>query len=241
MKEDIFILAQAYTLGDILEPPVQIAGGRSHQLWQCVSQQGRFAVKKLAIEPQQKKKLAEIRETERLAYFLSQYAIPALAALQHKHDPIFCIAENCYLVYPWINGFHIFPTQVKPAQAYGIGKILRQLHQFPVDTIVPKIQLPLFTYHALPESQWQALADAAIACRLPYADRFKEYLPTLINIDQQGNIALGKLEEARVICHGDIDPYNVLWLDTQSFYLIDWELANLAPPVVDFVVCCSIL
>jgi len=231
MTADITTITHAYGLGKLLEPPIPVIGGRSHRIWKLHTGKGCFAVKQLLLEGAHPNKLAEVRETERLAYSLSQQQFPALAAMLYQQEPILAVGDKHYVLYPWLEGVTIAPAKVGPQHAYLIGEALGKLHQFPArDTALAR-----FTYRVFTEQEWRYLADRAAEYRLPYATQLATHLATLINLDLQGSIGFEQLGADVIISHGDIDPYNVLWCDKGSFRIIDWELANLAHPAVDFI------
>lgn len=231
MTQDIITITQAYGLGELLDVPMPVIGGRSHKLWRLQTSIGSFAVKQLLLDRNHPNKLAQLSETERLAYYLNQQQFPALAAVHHLHEPIFNLGDNHYIVYPWLTGVTITPAKVHPTHAYLIGDILSKLHQFQATDIV----LPRFDYKVLTEQEWRQLADRAAEYHLPYAAQLATHLVTLINLDFQGSVEFARLGPDAIISHGDIDPYNVLWDDERSFRIIDWELATLAHPAVDFI------
>ncbi|MBO0883852.1 MAG: aminoglycoside phosphotransferase family protein [Mycobacterium sp.] len=37
----------------------------------------------------------------------------------------------------------------------------------------------------------------------------------------------------QIVCHGDFAPWNILWKDGRPVGLLDWEYANIAPPLQD--------
>lgn len=231
MISDITLLAQSYQLGRILKTPEPVTGGRSHKIWKLKTEKGSFAVKGLLMNNTDSTRLAELRETERLAYRLNQQQFPALAALQYNQEPIFTLGCDHYVIYPWLEGYHILPAQVNPQHAYGIGSALSKLHQFPTGNS----KLANFAYTVLLAQEWHTLADKLASHHLPYVALLAANLDTLIKLDAQGNSSFAKLQQNQVISHGDLDPYNVLWFDEQSLCVIDWELASLSYPVIDFV------
>lgn len=64
-----------------------------------------------------------------------------------------------------------------------------------------------------------------------YHDAVAGWSPTEPPVWFTGQVGTGSAGE--VVCHGDFGPWNIVWDGTTPVGLLDWEYANLAPPLQD--------
>lgn len=229
MTTALSAIAEIYYLGKLINEPAPVTGGRSHKIWKITTQQGEFAVKQLLINGNAEQ-FVNLRNIEHLTTRLVERSFPALVALQHQGEPICILDNDYYAVYPWIKGCNIEPAALQMPQVQRIGQLLKKLH----DMSLPDIKLLPASYTMVTAEDWRRLAVAARQCGLSFAQHLFEQLQVIIQLDESGAAAFSRLTAARVISHGDLDPYNILWCDSQTFSIIDWELAHFAPAIVDY-------
>jgi len=124
--------------------------------------------------------------------------------------------DHSYSVRPYLDGETLSATSMSQCDLSAMADILNRLHNIPVPEGLPTL-------------------DTHSACRLylaeaaAYPHKQSDIQPLTAQVD-----ALEALPAARHICH--LDPLAANWLrDTQGrLWLLDWEYATIAHPLLDY-------
>ena len=129
---------------------------------------------------------------------------------------LYSAPDHSYSIRPYLDGETLSATGISQTDLSAMADILRRLHNLPIPEGLPTL-------------------DTLAACRLYLAevagdpDKQTEIQTLTAQVD-----ALEALPVARHICH--LDPLAANWLrDTQGrLWLLDWEYATIAHPLLDY-------
>ncbi len=212
----------ALGLGHMAEPPEPLTGGLMHEVYRLKTDRGAFAVK--LIDPEVAARpgaIGNIENSEGIAAALAG-VVPVAAAIAFDGHYLRKIAGRWAVVYPWAEGESVFPPRITPAHCAAIGDALGQMH-------AANVRLPGLEpeTEAMPEIDWPGLL--ARSPEAPWRARLERALPDLMHWSEEALAAEGRLADAPVLSHRDLDPKNVLWRGL-SPVLIDWEAAGYVNP-----------
>lgn len=154
-----------------------------------------------------------------------------------------------YGVMPYIPGVAIDPQQYK--QVKNGLKLLSHFHKcglgiYGKHQIIPfqsnlyrkwKERLDMFEHSIKVVQQRDKRQDGLYKLVGPYADEAIEWARCALNLFPQAYMLY--LEEQaqweRQIAHLDVAPHNFLMIDNNHYYLIDYDLVDYSPPLIDVV------
>lgn|SRR3990167_2436456 len=202
-------LSHAYQLGDVLSHLKPIAGGLLHQCWQFRTTEGDFVLKKLNPTVIHKSGCADrYRVSEEIANQLGKH-ISAVSALRHDGDPLFFLANEVVMVFPYVAGHVLSQQQVMLYHIARMGEMLAKIHQATIQA-----------QHA-PAVEWLELDSLSAT-----VDDYAQCLAMVKNRYPDRHDMETALRNNLVISHRDCDPKNVLWDQQGRYWVIDWESAG---------------
>lgn len=228
-------LCHIYALGKPLASPTRVFGGLLHRMYRLPTTQGEFAVKVLNPTIMQYADVrAKFRLSERISSAVATAGLPAVFALIGAGDVVHDIGPVTVMVFPWINAQALTTFSAPPEQARQIGSILGRIHALPLrfdELTLPEWPSPT----DFQEAEWALLVDDAERKSITWAQEVRSLLPEIaawIRLSHEAQQALGN---TWVVSHGDLDQKNVLWSDSQTPWLIDWESAGFVQPAMEAV------
>jgi aminoglycoside phosphotransferase (APT) family kinase protein len=190
--------------------PLSVAaleGGTVNQLWRVDSPQGRFVVR---IDGPQARRPGVDRAREFLLH--ERAAAAGLAPAIVAGDP-----ASGVMVSHFIDGRRWVASDCSDRAAlHRLGERLRQLHQL-------KAQVAPFD----PSGIGHAYATSPAGIEVPH----QAEVARLLNKISEAQVRMGDEPASRVIIHGDLNHLNVI--ESDKPWLIDWEYAQLADPLMD--------
>lgn len=149
----------------------------------------------------------------------AEYVIQAYAARQGISPNIYYRSKNNYWVREYIAGTSLTNAELNPPRLECMMKHLHQVHSF--DLTAPEV----------PYLNFGSKASHYIHDILM---RFPKESDWLLNLNEQLQYSATQLVDTHQLCH--MDPLAANWIldETQRLYLIDWEYAALANPLLDF-------
>jgi aminoglycoside phosphotransferase (APT) family kinase protein len=217
-------------LGKLLAEPQAVSGGLIHRMWRLTTMQGSFAVKQLNPAIMRRPGMQDVyRLSERIAADMVGHGIPAITAVSCQGDTLQIVDDEHYLLYPWVNGEMLPTLPSDTVHAHVIGSILGRMHT--LDLSYPEItSLQCEHFH---EDDWEMLAFQAVDQELSWAYPVRAALPKLLEWCRWYEEASETLSRSLVVSHRDLDQKNILWCNTTTPYLIDWEAAGLINPTME--------
>lgn len=189
-----------------------LKGGRQHQIdLITLVDQSKWICKKLSRQTWLGEiNAAQLEWTEVIAAMVASELEISFAAYHHETGiPVLTVNDSYALIIPYCEGL-VVPLVTK-RQAFLLGKLLAQLHS---------MKLP------------GASAEGFPAISLPENDSCPSWLQAQIercNYHRQYEV------NQWVVSHRDVHMNNIIWCDTESPHLIDWESAGFIHPSIELV------
>jgi hypothetical protein len=115
-------------LGDLVNEPESLTGGLMHRMYAVVTTKGKYAIK--ALNPQimiRPKAMQKIINSEKIANIAAK-TVPALPAKQFNGSSIQQIDKQYYLVFDWVEGRSLKPSEINIFHCEKIGEIIAEIH-----------------------------------------------------------------------------------------------------------------
>lgn len=231
-RNQILAICEVFQLGTVLNDAIPVSGGLIHRMWRVDTSHGSFAVKELDAEIMKRPGIKESYiKSEEIAAALKSENIPAETALINHRTPLYKIDGSIVMVFPWVEGKTLTSAQVTTEHASQIGKIVAAIHLANITTL----NLPIPEIHFVSEERWHSLVDEALNNKVLWAAEADKNLPNWIAWTNLYKKAKKRLNQNLIISHRDMDPKNVIWRDSISPVLIDWEGAGLINPTEEVI------
>lgn len=227
-------LCTLFKLGEPIYEPQAVQGGLLHRLWRLHTSRGLFAVKLLNPVIMRKAGIRDVyRLTERIAEAMATSGVSATVALKGEGDggTVQEIGTATCIVYDWIEGETLSTKAVEPERTRLIGAMLARMHG--LQQHFPELETP--DWEPFSEDEWDMLTFQASDRNIPWTPQVRNALPLLIEWSKLATEANKILRRTLVVSHRDLDQKNVIWRDTVSPVVIDWEAAGLTNPTMDVV------
>ena len=222
-------IAAGLTLGSLTAEPQPLTGGLMHRMYRLDTSCGVYAVKLLNPAVMARPEAMDnFREAERLEALLETAGVPVLPALSYGGRKMQCTGGGqYYYVFPWYEGRAVMGRIIAREHCAAMGKALAEIHGVyrRACTVVPENRC----------HDWDGLI-AAMAQEDPALCRMlTENRDLLYGAVEAGNRASARLPGIETICHGDIDPKNVLWREREcrDFRIIDLECLCISNPCME--------
>ncbi|OIB00453.1 aminoglycoside phosphotransferase [Paenibacillus sp. LC231] len=216
----IEILCNELGLGDIAVAPIALSGGLLHRMYAVQTTSGRYVVKALNPEIMARPTaMQNFIRSELIANRAANY-VPALPAKKFNGASIQQVGEQFCLVYEWMDGKSLKPSDINTGHCKIMGSILSSLHigDFSdlgiVNNSSEDRRLTDWNFY-LKKGQESNAEWTSILFK--NSEMLNDWNAEAINSAKQ-------ISTDMVISHGDLDPKNVLW-DVKPI-LIDWECAG---------------
>ncbi len=211
----------------------RVYGGFHHKMWRLETNRGTYAVKQLSADTDLHNLDAtnHYNVTEAIAETFASHGISTIFALKRNTTYLQVIENVGYLVYPWTNAHALDINDISEKHALQVARVMAKMHCANIAN--PELKEAPFDIH--PEEKIIFLVQRANECNVRHAKVLSEQLPTFLDIVDTQIAAIHVLEKHVVICHGDLDHKNVLWSNSGSPTLIDWEGAQKLNPTYEIL------
>lgn len=223
-------LLRSLGLGLLKDSPTQVFGGHLHRMYSVNTTSGKYAIK--ALNPQvmlRKEAKMNIINSEKIAQIASKY-ISASSAKIFESGFMPEIDGQYYLVFDWIDGKTIYPSELTTLCCQTMGSILSDIHKIDFSTL----NLIDNYYRDEASINWHVYLNKGIENKAPWVDLLSKNIDNLFKWNNRLIQAAKKLDCDIVISHGDLDPKNVMWRGKEPI-IIDWEAAGFINPMQDLV------
>ena len=162
----------------------------------------------------------------------------------HDGQPIHHIDNFTLIVYPFIEGQDGFSRNLTNDQWVILGKILRQIHEFHLPSLIID-QIKRESY----STKWcevvrsiyihidtePKIADDTAFKLLTFMKEHRAAIERLVNRAEQLGCDIQKQSSEFVLCHADIHGGNVLIASNEALYIVDWDQIIMAPKERDLM------
>lgn len=223
-------LCGALGLGRLTSEPKPISGGFLHRMFEVNTETGRYAVK--ALNPEimgREKALANFEFSESVAHKMSE-SLNVSCAKRHNGAYVQNVDGQYYLVYDFLEGDVLNAEEITAGHAYQIGCALAKIHGTDFSELGSEPEDA--SEHM--EFAWDTYAKQGREKQLVWAALFEENLEELKRLSAMLNRALDMPVGRQNVCHCDLDPKNVMWLNGAPV-ILDWESAGWLNLSCDFL------
>lgn len=218
-------MAEKFNLGNILEQPEKITGGLMHRMFKLTTNKGIYVVKLL--NPNVMKRptaIANYNKADKLEEILKCNNIKAIYSLEFNNKKMQEIDGQYFYIYEWYNGKTLKDSEITQYHCEEIGKVLAKIHN--IDLVntkyLGKEKRINFNYYI----------DIAEKNNATVYELLYDKLELLNESMNKGNIAIKHLPNFTAICHNDMDPKNVMWLE-KDYKIIDLECLDYSNPYLE--------
>lgn len=229
--KELLTLVLRYNLGARIISLKKVTGGLSHSVYKLKTEKAIFAIK--ALNPaimQRKESHSNFVFSEKVARIAKQNGINAICALQFDGEVMLKVENRFFLVFDWLNGKTLQPTDVQTEHCQIIGQTLAKIHN------IDFFELHHFKPQKMKAEQpdFASFIPPAREQHKPYASKLQKDLNLLLELNQLSAVAVNNLNGTLTISHADLDCKNVLWQNLTPF-LIDWESSGYIYPTLELV------
>ena len=225
MNLDLFFdkLVKQLSLGEIVEDIKQIKGGLTHRMFKIVTSKGRYIVKLL--NPNIMKRptaMDNFNKADKYEELLKQNNIKAVYSIIFDNKKMQEIDGQYFYVFEWYDGKQLKDGEITKYNCEEMGKLLAQIHNIDlVNTEFNDKEKNIDFNYYINLSKGSKIYD------LIY-----DKLDLLNDSMQKGNEAIKHLPNYFALCHNDMDPKNVMWLN-DDYKIIDLECLEYYNPYVE--------
>ena len=212
-------------LGTLKCEPVPLKGGFLHKMYSLFTDKGKYAVKLLnPFIMQRETAAANYRTSEELEAVLEKSNVPIIPALKLGGKKMQEIDGQFFYLYEWYEGKALEDRGVTEYHCSAIGNVLARIH-----TLDWREEPCL---HNKINIDWEKFLAPLSEKNMELYYLLKENIPTLYEMQKNGNAAMKRLPSVTAICHNDMDCKNVLW-SVRDFRIIDLECLSRSDPFTE--------
>ena len=225
-------LVQSLGLGELQKEPTEIKGGLLHKMYRVTTTTGEYAIKVLNSEIM--KRPTALRNTvnsEKIAAAFTEI-LPVVAAMEVQGKQIHELDGSYYMVFPWVEGYSVFPGEISEKHCEAVGDILGRMHRADLKLAGIAPEQEQATQFA-----WDAYLQLAKEQEKQAAAWFVQYEKAVRDIKAWNQAACDageSLAQIQVLSHRDLEPKNVMWNGAEPL-VIDWEAAGYVNPYQEFL------
>lgn len=212
-------------LGEIVEGPIQVSGGLTHRMFKLFTNKGKYIVKLL--NPNIMKNSSSFdncREAEKCEDELKKNNIKAIYYLIFNNKKLQEIDGQYFYIFEWFDGITLKDGEITEFHCQEMGKVLAAIHN--IDLVNKK-------FSANKKSiDFKYYIDLSKDKNSPIYNLLFDKLDILNDSLNKGNEVINRMPEYCSICHNDMDPKNVLWINN-DFRIIDLECLSYSNPYLE--------
>lgn len=226
-SNDLFFerLVSELGLGTIIKPICRISGGLTHKSYSLTTNTGKYFIKLLNPNIMKRKEaLSNFKRTEIIEEVLNSNGIDAIYSLKFNDRKMQIIDSQYFYIFKFYNGKTLNHNEINIKHCEKISNVLSKIHNIDLrqeKTIYEEKYINWDYYISLAKDK------NSIIYEMIY-DK-KDILYDFIN---NRNLLINKLPNISSICHNDLDPKNVMWIDS-NFKIIDLECLDYSNPYVE--------
>lgn len=218
-------------LGEIIGQEEKLSGGFLHRMYGIETTKGKYAVKALNLEIMSRPTaMKNYINSEKIVNIVSKRNIPALPGIQKNGIVVHNVDEQYYLVFPWVNGKSLEPSNINSEHCKIIGSILAKIHStdFKELDIENDISFDDLTI------DWNFYYQMGRESNSIWSDLLYENLEYFYNLTSCAEKASKILSSDMVISHRDLDSKNIMW-NLNNPIIIDWDAAGYINPLQELI------
>lgn len=218
-------LVDNLNLGKIEEGPIQVAGGLTHRMFRVFTDKGRYIVKLLNANIMKRPTaMGNFNKADFYEEILKQNNISAIYSIIFNNKKMQEIDGQYFYVYEWYDGKVLKDGEITKYHCEEIGKVLANIHNIDLvnKDFSDKEKNIDFKYYV----------DLCRKKESPIYELLYDKIDILNDSMNKGNEAIKNLPNYYSICHNDMDPKNVMWLNN-DYKIIDLECLGYYNPYLE--------
>ena len=219
-----------YNLGEVINI-TKLTGGLMHKMYKVETTTGVYAIKVLNPEVMSRNEAYDnFVISEKIANLANDNGIPVSSAKIIDSNFITKL-DNCYyMVFDFIEGKTLTDDEITTTHCEKIGEVLASIHSLDYDSL--DLTPEIVAYKRLYD--WEGYINNPNFNKMSYKDLLLANYPKYNSILKRANARFNETNTTQTICHRDMDPKNVMWINDNPI-VIDWESASLANPYRELV------
>ena len=218
-------LVENLYLGKIIDGPIQIKGGLTHRMFKIFTEKGKYIVKLLNPNIMKRPTATEnFNNADKIEEILKDNNINAIYSISFNNKKIQEMDGQYFYVYEWYDGRSLKDGEITEYHCEEMGKVLAKIH---------KIDLVNKEYCEEDKNiNFKYYIDLCKEKGSSIYELLYDKLDILNDSMKKGNEAIKRLPNYFSICHNDMDPKNVLWLN-DDYKIIDLECLGYNNPYLE--------
>ena len=219
-----------YNLGEVIKI-TKLTGGLMHKMFKVETTTGIYAIKVLNPEVMSRSEAYDnFVISEKIANLANDNGIPVSSAKIIDGNFITQLDGCYYMVFDFIEGRTLTDEEITTIHCEKIGEVLSQIHSLDYTSL--DLTPEVVAYKRLYD--WASYINNPNFNKMSYRDLFLANYPKFNSILKRANERFNETNTTQTICHRDMDPKNVMWINDNPI-VIDWESASLANPYRELV------
>lgn len=219
-----------YNLGTV-KNITKLTGGLMHKMFKVETNECDYAIKVLNPEVMKKEGAYDSFVTsETISNLAKENGIPVSSALSINGSYLTKFDDQYYMVYDFINGKVLNDDEITVEHCKKIGKILSQLHTLPYQDL--GLVNKRVNYSRLYD--WESYTKNSNFDNMSYKNNYLKNYKKYNSLLKRANERFNESNIAVSLCHNDMDPRNVLWVNNNPV-IIDWESSGLSNPYREMI------
>lgn len=212
-------------LGELTAQPEALSGGFMHKMYALKTEAGKYALKLL--NPHIMKRdtaMKNYRQAEELEARLESKGLPILPALIFQRRKMQETDGQYYYLFEFFEGRTLNNSEIEISHCERMGRIMARIHG--IERRREKVQIDEI------HGKWTYYMEKLPQMNQELWELMRENVELVLDCEEKGNAALGRLPEEVTICHNDMDSKNVLWKG-EEFRIIDLECLSWESPYLE--------
>jgi uncharacterized protein len=176
------------------------------------------------------KKWQNFAQGQQIANALRAQGLPVVTAISYN------LEHEAFAVFPKIEGMVLTSAAASEQQAEKIGELLARIHT--INLHLPPIKIaPAIWHQHLVGPDWHSYLAQAKQDTFFWTEILEQAVPDLKNWYAEYQLAekIVTAKKQTVISHGDLVQNNVIWMEGNNPYIIDWDAAGSLHPQVELL------
>ena len=225
MKAFFSKVALKLNLGELISEPTQVTGGLTHRMFKVETTTGKYIIKLLNSNIMKRPTaIGNFKRADELEEILKLNGISAVYSNVINGNKMHNIDGQYLYVYNWFDGKTLKDDKITIEHCRKIGNVLADIHNI-------DLQYKEFVDDEK-HIDWQFYINKAKDENRKVYDMIYDKFNILNESMNKGNEALRKMPNVISICHNDMDPKNVMWLN-DKFKIIDLECLGYSNPYLE--------
>lgn len=212
-------------LGKLLNDPIKVTGGLTHQMYKIETTKGIYVIKLLNPNIMKRKDaLNNFTNADKLEEVLKINNIDAIYSLVINNHKLHMVDNQYLYIYPLYEGKVLKDDEIDFPHIKKISKVLADIHNIDIKNkkyIQDKKNI-----------DWEYYIKKAKEENIEVYNLIYDKLNILNESMNKANEVINKLPNVLTICHNDMDSKNVMWKDDE-FKIIDLECLEYSNPYLE--------